>query len=267
MKVLVIGAGNMGLPYAKAMANSSLSKRGKFYIYDRNPEKLDRIKKKSRLTPIYTLAAIHPEADIIFLAVEPHDIGKLFLEMKPQVDPRQIFVSIMAGVKLKTIKSGLNVKKVVRTMPNLPAKIRKGVSTYTASREVSLSELGQIHQLIATTGLSIHVENEDFIDISTSISGSGPAYVFYFMQAMFEEAMAMGLDEENSRHLVSNTFEGAVGLFKNADLSPQTWIDRVATKGGTTRKALDVMEEKQIKTGIRTAVNAAYQRANELGKE
>lgn len=116
-------------------------------------------------------------------------------------------------------------------MPNLPAKVGKGITSFTESKEVSRVELIMVRNLLDTTGSSIHVETEEFINASTGISGSGPAYIFYFMQSMMEAALKMGFSKNDSRVLVTKTFEGAVAIFDESDLSPETWMDRVASKG------------------------------------
>jgi pyrroline-5-carboxylate reductase len=123
-----------------------------------------------------------------------------------------------------------------------------------------------VRNLLDTTGESIHVKNEEFINKSTGISGSGPAYIFYFMQSMLEAAKKMGFSDNDSKVLVSNTFEGAVKLFNDSNLSPETWMDRVASKGGTTRAALDSMEDNNVKELIKDAAYAAFNRAVELGE-
>jgi len=173
----------------------------------------------------------------------------------------------MAGITIEKIQNGLGVKKVVRSMPNLPAQVGKGVTSYTESKEVSRVELLMVRNLLDTTGESIHVKNENFIDASTGISGSGPAYVFYFMNSMLEAALKMGFSKNDSKVLVSQTFEGAVELFNQNDLSPDTWMDRVASKGGTTRAALDSMDDNNVKELIKDAAYAAFDRAVELGEE
>ena len=194
-------------------------------------------------------------------------VEELFQEIKPFVNQEQIFVSIMAGITIKKIQEGLGIFKVVRAMPNLPAQVGKGVTSYTEAKEVSRVELLMIRNLLDTTGESIHVETENFIDASTGISGSGPAYVFYFMQSMLEAALKMGFSKNDSKILVSKTFEGAVELFNQSDLSPETWMNRVASRGGTTRAALDSMEDNNVKELIKEAAYAAFDRAVELGKE
>ena len=267
MKVLVIGAGNMGLTYAQGMAKSSLLNRHKLMIYDKSPDLLVSLGKIDHFDVYDNIEDCLPNADVVFIGVKPYHCDDLFEEIKPLVNNEQIFVSIMAGVKIQKIQQGLGVEKVIRTMPNLPAQVGKGVTSFTESSKISRVELLMVRNLLDTTGESIHVESEKFIDASTGISGSGPAYVFYFMQSMLEAALKMGFSKNDSKVLVSQTFEGAVELFNQSDLSPNTWMDRVASKGGTTRAALDSMEDNNVKELIKEAAYAAFDRAVELGKE
>lgn len=267
MKLLVIGAGNMGLTYAEGMASSPLLNRRKLMIYDISPEKVITLKEMKVFDVYEKIEDCLPSADVVFIAVKPYHSDELFERIKPMVNDEQIFVSLMAGVTIQTIQQGLGVKKVVRTMPNLPAQVGKGVTSYTESEEVSRVELLMIRNLLDTTGESIKVKNENYIDASTGISGSGPAYVFYFMQSMLEAALKMGFSENDSKVLVSQTFEGAVELFNRNDISPSLWMDRVASKGGTTRAALDSMDDNNVKELIKDAAYAAFDRAVELGEE
>lgn len=267
MKVLVIGAGNMGLTYSEGMAQSPLLNRRKLMIHDVSTETIELLSKDERFDVYEKIEDCLPKADIVFIAVKPYHCEDLFKNIKPYVNNQQVYVSLMAGVNIAKIKSLLNIDKVVRTMPNLPAKVGKGVTSFTASEAVSRVELLMVRNLLDTTGESIHVKNEDFIDKSTGISGSGPAYIFYFMQSMLEAAKKMGFSDNDSKVLVSNTFEGAVKLFNDSDLSPETWMDRVASKGGTTRAALDSMDDNNVKELIKDAAYAAFDRAVELGEQ
>ena len=266
MKILVIGAGNMGLTYAEGMTTSALLGKKKLKIYDTDPKKITALKEKGTFDVYNNLNDCLPFSDIVFIAVKPYHSESLFQEMKPLIKQDQIFVSLMAGVTIQSIQESLDAKKVVRTMPNLPAKVGKGVTSYTASKEVSKVELMSIRHFLDSTGTSIHVETETFIDASTGISGSGPAYVFYFMQSMLEAALKMGFSDYDSKVLVSNTFEGAIELFNQSNLSPEGWIDKVASKGGTTQAAIDSMEDNNVKELIKDAAYAAFDRAVELGK-
>jgi len=267
MRILVIGGGNMGLTYAEGMSKSFLLNRHKLMIYDKSEELIASLRENSQFNVYDKIEDCLPQADVVFIAVKPFHSEALFSEIKPLINKEQIFVSIMAGVTIETIQQSLDVKKVIRAMPNLPAQVGKGVTSYTESKEVSRIELLMVRNLLDTTGESIRVSSENFIDASTGISGSGPAYVFYFMQSMLEAAQKMGFSTNDSKILVSKTFEGAVELFNQSDLSPNTWMEKVASKGGTTRAALDSMEDNNVKELIKDAAYAAFDRAVELGNE
>ncbi|MBJ7879139.1 pyrroline-5-carboxylate reductase [Gelidibacter salicanalis] len=267
MKVLVIGAGNMGLTYAEGMASSPLLSKHKLRIFDTDPKKIETLRQQPQFVVFDSLDDCLPKADIVFIAVKPFHSEDLFKTMKPMLNDEQIFVSLMAGVTIETIQQDLGRSKVVRTMPNLPAQVGKGVTSYTESKAVSKVELLMVRNLLDTTGTSIHVNTENFIDASTGISGSGPAYVFYFMQSMLEAALKMGFSDFDSKVLVSNTFEGAIELFNQNDISPKSWIEKVASKGGTTQAAIDSMDDNNVKQLIEDAAYAAFDRAVELGKK
>ena len=267
MKVLVIGAGNMGFTYSEGMAESPLLNKHKLRIFDTDPKKIETLRKDSRFNVYESLSDCLPQSDIVFIAVKPYHSEDLFSKMKSMLNDDQIIVSLMAGVTIDTIQKKLAAKKVIRTMPNLPAQVGKGVTSYTESDSVSKVEMIMVKTLLNTTGTSIHVDTEKFIDASTGISGSGPAYVFYFMQSMLEAALKMGFSDYDSKVLVSNTFEGAIELFNKNSISPQNWIDRVASKGGTTQAAIDSMEGNNVNELIKQAAYAAFDKAVELGKK
>ncbi|HEX9601615.1 MAG TPA: pyrroline-5-carboxylate reductase [Mariniflexile sp.] len=267
MKVLVIGAGNMGLTYAEGMSKSRLLKKKNIMVLDKSEEKLEELHQISHFDAFSELEDCVPQADIIFIAVKPYHAESVFKAIKPLVQPQQILVSIMAGVSIASIKEITGLNKIVRAMPNLPAQIGKGLTSYVISPEVSRIEMLTVESLLDTTGKSMRVSNENFIDASTGISGSGPAYVFYFMQSMMEAALQMGFSKNDSTVLVSQTFTGAVELFNQSNLSPNSWMEKVASKGGTTRAALDSMQDNNVNELIKEAAFAAFNRAVELGKE
>ncbi|MCL5129651.1 MULTISPECIES: pyrroline-5-carboxylate reductase [unclassified Algibacter] len=267
MKVLVIGAGNMGLTYAEGMSKSRLLKKRNIMVLDKSEEKLEELNQISHFDAFKELEDCVPKADIIFIAVKPYHAEGVFKAISKLVSSQQIIVSIMAGVTIASIKELTGLDKVVRAMPNLPAQIGKGLTSYVTSPEVSRIEMLTVESLLDTTGKSMRVSSENLIDASTGISGSGPAYVFYFMQSMMEAALQMGFSKNDSSVLVSQTFTGAIELFNQSNLSPNSWMDKVASKGGTTRAALDSMEDNNVNELIKEAAFAAFSRAVEMGKE
>ncbi|MDC6353841.1 MULTISPECIES: pyrroline-5-carboxylate reductase [Robiginitalea] len=266
MKILVIGAGNMGLTYAQAMAKSKILKKRNIMILDSAEDKVEQLNKMAHFDAFEKLEDCVPQADMIFVAVKPHHSKSLFEDMAGLTTKGQIIISIMAGVSIDFIRKATGLKKIVRAMPNLPAQVGKGLTSYIASDEVSRIESLTIEDLLNTTGKSILVSKEKYIDASTGISGSGPAYVFYFMQSMMEAALQMGFSANDSKVLVSQTFEGAIELFNQSDLTPDGWMKKVASKGGTTQAALDSMEDNKLNELIKEAAFAAFNRAVELGE-
>ena len=186
--------------------------------------------------------------------------------IKPFLHNEQIIFSVMAGITLKSLEQQLSCSKVVRCMPNIPTQIGMGMTVFTASANVDRKELFIIQNLINTTGKSVYVENENLINAATAISGSGPAYVFFFMNAMIKAAVDLGFNESEAELLVNQTFMGSVAIQNSYSLSNEEWIKKVASKGGTTESALQVFEKGMLKDVIVNAVKAANNRAIELGK-
>lgn len=267
MNVLVIGGGNMGMTYAEAIAKSNLLTSGDLMILDKSEEKRVELRATQLFDVHDQLNTCLPKADVVLIAVKPVHAITLMEEMKPMVSDGQLFVSIMAGVTIETIKQALNSVKVVRAMPNLPALVGLGMTSFIGSDDVSRLELAAIERLLDTTGRSINLTSESEIDASTGISGSGPAYIFYFMQALMDAALKMGFGEDDARLLVGQTFSGAIELFNSSTLSPEDWMAKVASKGGTTRAALDSMDDNNVNELIQEAAYAAFRRAEELGKQ
>ncbi len=266
MKILVIGGGNMGMTYAQSFIRSQITSQRDMMILEKSPDKATQL----RLQNIGTING-HPkeclnEADLIILAGKPQDIEVLFESLRPYISDQQVFLSIMAGVKISTIQQGLGITKVIRAMPNLPAQIGMGMTTFTAAPEVTRIELVMAQNLLNTTGKTIYVNDENAIDATTAISGSGPAYVFFFMNAMMEAAKDMGFSASESELLVSQTFKGAVDLYNKSNLSCAEWISRVASKGGTTEAALRSYSDGTLHQDIKSGAQAALVRAIELGE-
>jgi pyrroline-5-carboxylate reductase len=250
MKILVIGGGNMGLTYAQSFLRSHITRKEDMMILEKSPEKAEELAKKEIGTIYGDPKACLGNADLVILAVKPQDASTLFSVLRPLIEPQQVFLSIMAGIKIKTIQESLGITKVIRAMPNLPAQIGMGMTAFTSTDEVTRIELVMVQNLLNTTGKTIYVESEDAIDASTAISGSGPAYVFYFMESMMQAARELGFNESEAELLVSQTFRGAVDLFQKSDFTCNEWIKKVASKGGTTEAALNAWQGNSLSPGI-----------------
>jgi len=267
MKILIIGGGNMGLTYAQSILRSRITKKEDLLILEKSPEKAVELSKKDIGTVCGDPEECLRMADLVVLAVKPQDSPALFESLKNQVDSQQVFLSIMAGVKIKTIQEGLNARKVIRAMPNLPAQIGMGMTAFTSTNDVTRIELVMVQNLLNTTGKTVYVEKEESIDAATAISGSGPAYVFYFMKSMMDAAKEVGFNQSEAELLVAQTFKGTVDLFQKGNFNCTEWIDKVASRGGTTEAALSAWSDNNLDSKIKQGTKAALNRAVELGKK
>ena len=254
------------MTYAQSFLRSHITVKEDMMILEKSPKKAEELAKKDIGTIYASPETCIRQADLMILAVKPQDTNKLFESLQPFVDPQQVFVSIMAGVTIQTICNALGVRKVIRAMPNLPAQIGMGMTTFTSTDEVTRIELVMVQNLINTTGKTVYVENEQFIDATTAISGSGPAYVYYFMDAMMTAAREMGFTNSEAELLVSQTFKGAVDLYNKSDLSCAEWIERVSSRGGTTEAAVKTFKRHKVHEDIIRGAKSALKRAVELGK-
>ena len=264
MKIAVIGGGNMGLTYAESIYNNFEDTN--ISIVEKNAEKIKQLQKETHFNIYSNASDCIANAEIVLLAVKPQFVSTVFNEIKSLVSPQQIILSIMAGVTIETLHKGLNIPKIVRAMPNLPSQVGHGVTGFIASSEVSPLETKQIQAILEATGAAVKVSNEEAIDAITALSGSGPAYVFYFMEAMMEKAKAFGFNNTEAKDIVLNTFLGTAELFKNSETPANTWIERVTSKGGTTHAALSCFKNDNLNKSIQKGVQAAFDRAKELGK-
>ncbi len=266
MNILIIGGGNMGLTYAQAFLRSHVTTREQLMILEHLPEKAVQLQELNIAQVFLDSKDCIKKADVIILAVKPQDSISLFSHLRLNTNEGQVFLSIMAGVKIKTIQDALGVTKVIRAMPNLPAQIGQGMTAFTSTDEVTRLELVMVQNLLATTGKTLFLEKEDAIDAVTAISGSGPAYVYYFMDAMMKAALEMGFSESESELLVVQTFTGAVDLYNKSNIPCDEWIRRVSSRGGTTEAAISSFKANNLHQDIIDGAMAALHRAEELGK-
>jgi len=181
---------------------------------------------------------------------------------------KTLFVSIAAGTTIATFEAALGADTpIVRTMPNTPAMVGRGITALVGNGHVSPSDLALAKSLMAAVGQVVELTSEDQIDAVTAVSGSGPAYVFYFVEAMMQAAQQMGLSAEQGKQLALSTFAGATALAQASSEPPDVLRERVTSKGGTTYAALTSMEASGVKAAFVKAIAAAQQRAKELGNE
>ncbi len=265
MKLTFVGGGNM----AKALIGG-LIKRGyspsRIRVVELNEEKCAELHSEFGVRAGIELleAASHGEA--LILAVKPQQLREVALQLAPIVEGRLV-ISIAAGIRTQDLARWLGTHNIVRCMPNTPALIRSGVTALYAMPAVTPEHCHSADAILGAVGSTLWVEDEEMLDAVTAISGSGPAYVFYFIEAMQQGAFELGLDEAQARQLVLDTFLGAARLAESSKEDAATLRARVTSKNGTTERALNTLEANQVKMDIVAAIHAAAVRSKELGDE
>ena len=206
------------------------------------------------------------EADLVVWAVKPQVFKEAALPVAA-FTPKALHLSVAAGIRSDSIGRWLHTDRVVRSMPNTPALVGQGITGLFARAGVSAQDKQLVEQVLKSTGEWLWVKQESDLDVVTALSGSGPAYVFYFLEAMTEAGVQMGLSQEQAYHLAKTTFGGATHLARQSTDSPAVLRQRVTSKGGTTYAALTSMADDHVKEAFVKAMLAAQKRAGELGDE
>jgi pyrroline-5-carboxylate reductase len=265
MKITFIGGGNM----AKALIGG-LIKRGyspsKMHVVEVCKESCAKLHNEFGVRATMELAAAVAHTETVILAVKPQQLQEVALQLAPIIDGRLV-ISIAAGIQTKDMARWLGTQNIVRCMPNTPALIRCGVTALYAMPAVRPEQCHSAEAVLSSVGSTLWLEDEEMLDAITAISGSGPAYVFYFIEAMQQAAYELGLDEAQARQVVLDTFLGASKLAESSKEDVTTLRARVTSKNGTTERALRSMESNQVKMDIIAAIHAAAERSKEIGDE
>jgi pyrroline-5-carboxylate reductase len=205
-------------------------------------------------------------ADIVILSIKPQRLDHVLSGLHDSLAPGVLVLSIVAGASIQKLTTGLNHATIVRAMPNTPAQIGEGVTVWTTSPSVSETQSAQTHEILSALGEEIYVEEEEFLDMATALSGSGPAYVFLFLEAMIDAGVHLGLPRRIAEKMVEQTLRGSVDYFAYTKMHPATLRNQVTSPGGTSAAALYYLEKAGFRTAISRAIWAAYERSQELGK-
>lgn len=204
--------------------------------------------------------------NVVVLAIKPQNLSAAMNEITGRLITSQLVISIVAGAQIDKLQRGLNHKAIVRSMPNTPAQIGEGMTVWTSTPEVSNAQKEQAAAILGAMGHELYVNEESYLDMSTAVSGSGPAYLFYFVESFIDAAVAIGWSPEIAKELVMGTILGATHLIDKSDTEPAELRRRVTSPGGTTAEAIRVFDEGKLTELMRKAVAAALIRAKELDK-
>ncbi|WP_343587292.1 pyrroline-5-carboxylate reductase [Herbaspirillum sp.] len=266
MKIAFIGGGNMATALIGGLVGK-VAEPQNIHVVDPNADSLLALQNKFGITTATAIDGTLASSDVIVLAVKPQQIRDVMAAVKPLIGA-QLVLSIAAGIRIADISRWLDGHQaVVRAMPNTPALIGRGIAGMAAGNGVSTLQRAQADSILKAVGETVWVSSEEQLDAVTAISGSGPAYVFYFLEAMEKAAVELGLSSAEGLQLAKATFDGATELARRSEEPVATLRDRVTSKGGTTYAALVSMEQSGVKDAIVTALKAAATRSKELGDE
>jgi pyrroline-5-carboxylate reductase len=266
LKLAFIGGGNMATALIGGLADK-LTAGTNIHVVDPNPTALEKLQRQYGIS---TAAAIDDKLaarDVIVLAVKPQQMKEVVALLRPQVSA-QLILSIAAGIRAADLSRWLGGHRaIVRTMPNTPALIGRGITGMAALAGVTDAQRAAADAIMRAVGKTVWLSDEALIDPVTAVSGSGPAYVFYFIEAMQQAAQEMGLSAEQGVELAIATFVGASQLAADSNEPVALLRERVTSKGGTTYAALTSMEADGVRQAIVNAMKAAAARGKEMGEE
>ncbi|SEN62399.1 pyrroline-5-carboxylate reductase [Duganella sp. CF517] len=269
MKIAFIGGGNMASALIAGLAGK-LTAGADIHVVDPNPASLAKLTEQYGVTTATAADAAVGAADVIVLAIKPQSMREVAAQLLPLLDraKQTLIVSVAAGIRSADLSRWLGgYGAVVRCMPNTPALIGMGITGMFAAAGVSAAQRQAADDILRAVGPTVWLDDETKIDAVTAVSGSGPAYVFYFIEAMQQAAQEMGLSAEQGTQLALATFAGAAQLANQASEPVSVLRERVTSKGGTTYAALTSMEHGGVKAAIVKAIKAAAARGKEMGDE
>lgn len=266
MQIALIGGGNMGEAMLSAILEKGLSPAQGVSVSDISAARLQYLEKGYGVSVTSDNRLAASKGEVVILAIKPQNLAEVIAELKGQLKPTQLVLSIIAGAPLRTLAAGLSHGRVVRAMPNTPAQIGEGITVWTASAGVTDQQRGWASSILRAIGKEIYVDSEKYIDMATAVSGSGPAYFFLFVEALVEAAVHIGLPRDVAQELVLQTMLGSGHLIPRSGKQPDELRRMVTSPGGTTAEALLELEKGGFANLLRQAVSAAYKKARELGK-
>jgi len=266
VKIGFIGGGNMAQALIGGLADK-LTAAKNIHVVDINSQALNKLEQQFGVSTSLSADAVLATADVWMLAVKPQQMHAVVASLLPYLK-NQLIISIAAGIRAEDLSRWLNGHKmIVRAMPNTPALIGKGITGLVALSEVTEEQKQIANAIMLAVGETVWIEQEQQINAVTAVSGSGPAYVFYFLEAMQAAAIELGLSAEQGKRLALATFAGATELAAQSEKTLAELRENVTSKGGTTYAALTSLQNNQVAQSIVDALHAAAKRGEELGAE
>ncbi len=264
-KVAFVGPGMM----AEAMLNGLLQQQvvppQNVVLSGPRPNRLEELAEEYGVGTTTDNREAVAEAQVVVLAVKPQSLPEVMEQLQGELPKQAMVLSIIAGATLATLRQGLDHDSVVRAMPNTPAQVGEGITVWTATAAVSEQQRQQAAGILAAFGQELFVEDEDYLDMATALSGTGPAYVYMFMEAMVDAGVHLGFPRRIAEQLVVQTVRGSVAFYDHSPRHMARLRNQVTSPGGTSAAALYYLDKAGFRTAISRAIWAAYERSVELG--
>lgn len=266
-KIAFIGPGTMAQAMIAGLLRNKMAPPINLLASGPRLERVEELQAKYGIIPFTDNAEAARQADVVVLSVKPQRIEKVLQELKDAIKPGALVLSIVAGAPIAKITDMLGQSTVIRAMPNTPARIGEGITVWTAVENASDEQRELGRQILLALGKEVYVEEEDFLDKATALSGTGPAYVYLFMEAMVDAGVHLGFSRRIAEELVVETLRGAVDYYDRGSETRHLarLRNQVTSPGGTSAEALYYLEKAGFRTAISRAIWAAYERSVSLG--
>lgn len=265
VSITFVGGGTMAEALIRGLLSKGLATGSQITVSDPLQERRTHLSEQLGIRTCCSNVEAVAGAEIVVLAIKPQALGEVLEELADQIDSSALLLTIVAGAKIDTIRSALGTGAIVRIMPNTPGQIGEGISVWTATGQVSPPQMEQAREIVRALGEQVHVEDEEYLDMATALSGSGPAYVFYFAEALIDAGVHLGFSRAVARKLVLQTVRGSAAFAQKTGLHPAVLRNMVTSPGGTTAAGLYQLDKGGLRAAVSRAVWAAYQKARYLG--
>ncbi len=264
MKICFIGGGIMGEALIKRLIANNVAEPANITVCDISQLRRDALNGEYGVTTTADANEAIGSTEAVVLAVKPQDVNTVLGELK-KLSPQQLFLSIVAGTSLSSLRQGLDHPCLVRAMPNMPSQIGEGITVWTATTEVDQQQRELAKSILSSLGEELYVNSEKYIDMATALSGSGPAYIFLIVEALIDAGVHIGLPRNIAEKLVLETTIGSTKTIKVMAKHPAELRNMVTSPGGTTTEGLLQLETGGLRSLLLQAVIAAYDKAKILG--
>jgi pyrroline-5-carboxylate reductase len=272
MHLAFIGCGVMGESMVAGLANNQIVDPSKISASHPRSNRREELATRYGITvfegnaEVAANAAKHKNSAVL-LCVKPQRLDRVLNDLVGVLHPEQLVITIVAGASIEHLAEQLGTAKIVRAMPNTPSQIGAGITAWTCTVAVDDDERAHVRELLSALGKELFVETENMIDMATSLSATGPTYIFMVMEALTDAGVHMGFSRDMAKELVQETMLGSVKFAIESHKHPAELRNMVTSPGGTSAAAIYQMEKGSLRTVLSKAVYAAYQRAVELGKK